>query len=403
MKRQTSSTYTVVAGDTAWNIAENNHITLDILKAANPQVSDWELIQVGVVLNIPAGQETVQPPSGVVPDAASSQNASSSLCMPGETYTVVAGDTAFDIAQRHGITLPVLQMANPQVCNWEMIYPGLQLIIPNGNGSPQGPAGPPRPTGPPPGTPSSSPPPNSPGPPGSTTQVSGAFAVTNFNVDEGESNPENKYKFYQGDGSAGNGWPSRNQWISFNAMWDTVKPYIGTECIGNGATPNTDEETQQVREAILSVSAKSLIDPRFVLAVMMQESNGCVRVQSTANAVANPGLMQSYMGKGSCNSQAGVQSPCPQSTIELMVMDGVSNGEVNLVAGMNRANSIQGLGSCEIAQAYYRSARMYNSGPNSFPLGADLGQQGATECYVSDIANRLTGWTTDPRTCTLNQ
>lgn len=220
-------------------------------------------------------------------------------------------------------------------------------------------------------------------------------------MDDGSALAQNRYSFFQGDGSRAGGWPTHDQWISFNALWESVLPYIGKECVGSGATPNTDEENQQVRDAILTVSAQAQIDPRFVLAVAMQESTGCVRVQSTANAVTNPGIMQTYMGKGTCNSGETVLSPCPESQIQLMIQEGVSGGEVNLVAGLNRANSIANLGAAEMAQAYYRSARMYNSGPNSFPLGPDLGQEGATECYVCDIANRLMGWTTDTRTCTL--
>jgi hypothetical protein len=34
------------------------------------------------------------------------------------------------------------------------------------------------------------------------------------------------------------------------------------------------------------------VDHRFVLAVLMQESHGCVRVNVTSGGVRNPGLMQ---------------------------------------------------------------------------------------------------------------
>ena len=428
-KRQSSETYTVVSGDTAWKISEANHVSLDSLKAANPQVSNWELIYPGMVLNIPSEKASVQSSTSAAPPNQPSTDPSTSLCVPGKTYTIVSGDTAYDVAQRYGITLDQLKAANCQVCDWELIHPGLQLIIPYGSSKPSSPPPgehpspppgiPPGPPGPPSGpsttscpfsSPSTPPrppgppePPGPPPPPSSPSQVIEQFAIKNFNVDDGSAKAQNQYSFYQGDGSQAGGWPAHDQWISFNALWDSVLPYIGKECVGSGATPNTDEENQQVREAILTISAQAQIDPRFVLAVAMQESTGCVRVQSTANAVSNPGIMQSYMGKGTCNSGGTVQSPCPESQIQLMIQEGVSGGEVNLVAGLNRANSIANLGKAELAQAYYRSARMYNSGPNSFSLGADLGQVGATECYVCDIANRLMGWTTDTRKCTLGQ
>ncbi|KAI1918123.1 Chitinase 4 [Ophidiomyces ophidiicola] len=47
------STYTVQPGDTLWKIANDHGITLDALIAANPQIPDPNMIQVGQVINIP--------------------------------------------------------------------------------------------------------------------------------------------------------------------------------------------------------------------------------------------------------------------------------------------------------------------------------------------------------------
>lgn len=50
--------------------------------------------------------------------------------------------------------------------------------------------------------------------------------------------------------------------------------------------------------------------------------------------------------------------------------------------------------------AYYRAARLYNSGINSLKSTTNLDlASGATSCYASDIANRLTGWTTATSSC----
>lgn len=47
---------------------------------------------------------------------------------------------------------------------------------------------------------------------------------------------------------------------------------------------------------------------------------------------------------------------------------------------------------------YYSAARAYNSG--SIAADGDLSDaNGATKCYVSDVANRLTGWTFAASTC----
>lgn len=56
-----------------------------------------------------------------------------------------------------------------------------------------------------------------------------------------------------------------------------------------------------MHSAILDISAVSGIDARVILAVILQESTGCVRVITTAYSHDNPGLMQSFNGTGSCN------------------------------------------------------------------------------------------------------
>lgn len=116
--------------------------------------------------------------------------------------------------------------------------------------------------------------------------------------------------------------------------------------------------------------------------MMMQESDGCVRVGSTAAAVTNPGLMQSNNGEGNC---AGVR-PCSPDTIKLMLMDGAGQGrDFGLKQALEPYNRQQS------PEKYYRAARAYNSGPLGIvPLRLEEG--GATRCYASDIANRLLGW-----------
>lgn len=54
----------------------------------------------------------------------------------------------------------------------------------------------------------------------------------------------------------------------------------------------------------------------------------------------------------------------------------------------------------EVAEAYYRAARLYNSG--AIDASGDLGKGGATHCYASDVANRLMGWTDAKHGCTLD-
>jgi uncharacterized YkwD family protein/spore coat assembly protein SafA len=51
------------------------------------------------------------------------------------TYTVVAGDTMWRIATKHGIGLNELLTANPQIANSALIVPGQKINIPSANES----------------------------------------------------------------------------------------------------------------------------------------------------------------------------------------------------------------------------------------------------------------------------
>lgn len=54
----------------------------------------------------------------------------------------------------------------------------------------------------------------------------------------------------------------------------------------------------------------------------------------------------------------------------------------------------------DVAQAYYRAARLYHSG--SIDASNKLEDGAGEHCYVSDIANRLMGWTDSQRLCSLD-
>lgn len=173
---------------------------------------------------------------------------------------------------------------------------------------------------------------------------------------------------------------------------------MGKDCEDN-VTPNSNTETGQIYDAIQAVAARSKLDHRFILAVVMQESNGCVRVPTSYSPVpdniTNPGLMQCFEGNGTCNVKGKTpQNPCPTQIIWNMVQEG-SMGTLRgdgLVQDMNEAGYTG-------AQSFYRAARLYNSG--SIPQDHDLGGPGATRCYATDIANRLTGWVLAASKCTL--
>ncbi|KAK4869882.1 hypothetical protein LT330_005606 [Penicillium expansum] len=194
------------------------------------------------------------------------------------------------------------------------------------------------------------------------------------------------YAVMGGDGEASDGWPTISQWSEYETLWGLNQILIAASC------DNSDDETSDINTSIKSIASETGVDARFILAIIMQESKGCVRVQSTNNGVENTGLMQSHDGEGSCNKDGSKTTPCPSSMITQMIQDGT--------AGTTQGD---GLKQCYEAQTggtaakYYKAARTYNSG--SIASSGNLGQGGATHCYASDIANRVRGWAGDVSEC----
>lgn len=98
--------YTVVPGDSLWKIAKKYHTTVDAIKILNNLPSD--IIMVGQTLNIPAQLET--PAANVIP------------------YTVKAGDTLWNIAQKYHTNVEAIKTLNQLSSN--MILVGQSLLIP---------------------------------------------------------------------------------------------------------------------------------------------------------------------------------------------------------------------------------------------------------------------------------
>lgn len=111
------------------------------------------------------------------------------------------------------------------------------------------------------------------------------------------------YKCYYG------GWqnfPAKSEWVSFDKMFEKSKGYaMRHSCsnIGGSGPDNNDEQIEMVRRAILKVAEDSMVDPRFIFAVVMQEvssldsifrklidhvqSGGCVNIKGTVNPDPN--------------------------------------------------------------------------------------------------------------------
>ncbi|KAL7782666.1 hypothetical protein V8C37DRAFT_413868 [Trichoderma ceciliae] len=204
---------------------------------------------------------------------------------------------------------------------------------------------------------------------------------------------QDKYTFYQGDGSTASGWPSQDAWGSWDDLWNANVPLMQQSCVWNGwVGDDSSTEIQDIANAIQESAKSTGVDQRFILAIMMQESKGCVRVPTTNNGVTNPGLMQSHNGAGTCFNI----NPCPSSTINLMINDGVS-GTTDGPGLQQLLSQAESHVNNDGSQAYYATSRLYNSGSIDYS-NLDDGL-GSTACYASDVANRLQGWTLAASTC----
>lgn len=135
----------------------------------------------------------------------------------------------------------------------------------------------------------------------------------------------NHYVQYEGNGSVAAGWPAVLTWVSFNDLWVASLHSISRSCDQLYKVPNnSDQETQDLKDAINSVAHESRVDHRFILAAIMQETKGCVRAATSESpdGIRNPGLLQSFKGTFSCNDKGKVQTPCPREQILGMITDG---------------------------------------------------------------------------------
>jgi hypothetical protein len=201
------------------------------------------------------------------------------------------------------------------------------------------------------------------------------------------------YNVLGGAGKLAQGWPSLDAWWpSFDEMFEANRDTMANSCTQWNVPNNSDDEIDNISAAIKEVSETSGVDARYILAIVIQESNGCVRAPTTNYGVTNPGLMQSHNGLGSCNN-GEVLSPCPYAQIKQMITDGT----VGTSDGDGLVGCLKAAGGTSDVSSYYRAARIYNSG--SIDSSGNLGLGIATHCYSSDVANRLTGWATGPSSC----
>jgi hypothetical protein len=137
------------------------------------------------------------------------------------------------------------------------------------------------------------------------------------------------------------GWqnfPPSSKWVEFDAMWDYTKLAMQSGCGELGINPqDIGEQIGEIWNAIQQIATNSLMDHRFILATIMQESIGCVYVGATTDRDrgSNPGLMQSAGGVSYNPSNS-------QGSITQMIIDGTQGTKFGdgLVQAINMFGTI---------------------------------------------------------------
>ena len=124
----TGQTYTVVAGDSVWKIANQFGISMENLRNWNNIQNN--LIYPGQVLKISQSTTMVKPSVSTPTKPAPSQvttTPSQSTSQTSASYTVKSGDSLWAIATKHGLSVAQLKSMNS--LSSDVIYPGQQLKV----------------------------------------------------------------------------------------------------------------------------------------------------------------------------------------------------------------------------------------------------------------------------------
>ncbi len=130
------STYTVIQGDTLWNIAEKKYKSgynwVDIQKANN--LTNPDVLFAGTKLTLPNVEPKIATVINVNNGNQQKGNSIQTNKISGSSYTIVKGDTLWDIAIRaygDGYAWTKISRAN-NLPNPDLIYSGNKLSIPRG-------------------------------------------------------------------------------------------------------------------------------------------------------------------------------------------------------------------------------------------------------------------------------
>lgn len=175
------------------------------------------------------------------------------------------------------------------------------------------------------------------------------------------------FTWYSGPASS---FPPMSTWKDFETIFNLNK----AEMLQTG---DSGEDVGRIWNAVLE-AAKLGVEERVIFCIIMQESTGNVGVGTPNDMDNNPtgGLMQAEESPAFPG-----QHNLSQEQISSMVIAGTKHFKGNLQQTGNQDNE----------KSIYEALRYYNSGSINVNNLSD--GKGATDSYVSDIANRLQGRT----------
>ncbi|MCJ1482768.1 hypothetical protein MMC06_002934 [Schaereria dolodes] len=170
----------------------------------------------------------------------------------------------------------------------------------------------------------------------------------------------------------GTSFPAQSEWAQYNAIYQAQLPTL--------TGFNSDSENTALKSAISISATAANIDPRVILAQVMQESHGNIHVICGDGGISCGVLQVQTSNPASCAE--AVKGACPDDTITSMVQQGISHMQTSLA-------SVGG----DVPQGL----RVYNSG--KVFSSTDYSQAGTgTSSYVSSVGNLLRGvpWSAIP-------
>jgi len=122
---ESTSEITIKSGDSLKKIAQLYNVPEEKVKALNPEIKRWELIQTGQKVVVPSASPTATPS----PSPAADQTAATSTTAEVTEVTVGPGDSLNELARRFNTTATRLKELNPQM-NWPRIHVGQKVVVP---------------------------------------------------------------------------------------------------------------------------------------------------------------------------------------------------------------------------------------------------------------------------------